>query len=70
MESLPHDLKEFLQAVKWYFTQSVNLEREKAAVSMSTSVKKGCFVSGDFFFCRYIFIIFAVRSFSLLSLRL
>ncbi|XP_044169297.1 uncharacterized protein LOC114964302 [Acropora millepora] len=39
MESLPHDLKEFLQAVRQYFTQSVNLEREKAAVSMSTFSK-------------------------------
>ncbi|XP_074608121.1 uncharacterized protein LOC141863835 [Acropora palmata] len=39
MESLPHDLKEFLQAVRRYFTQSVNLEREKAAVSMSTFSK-------------------------------
>ena len=39
IESLPAHLKQFLQAVKKYFTQSVNLEREKSAVSLSTFQK-------------------------------
>lgn len=66
MESLPHDLKEFLQAVRWYFTQSVNLEREKAAVSMSTFSKcqermlckwRFLFMSVHFYYCCSSFVL-------------
>ena len=71
-QSLPLDLKQFLQAVRTYFTQSVNLEREKAAVSMSTFSK-----CQERMLCKWIFLFYvgaflflAVRSFSRLLLWL
>ena len=39
MQSLPLHLQQFLLAVKQYFNQSISLEREKAAISMSTFSK-------------------------------
>ena len=55
-QSLPLDLKQFLQAVKTYFTQSVNLEREKAAVSMSTFSK-----CQERMLCKWIFLFMSVH---------
>ena len=55
-QSLPLDLKQFLQAVKTYFTQSVNLEREKAPVSMSTFSK-----CQERMLCKWIFLFMSVH---------
>ena len=36
LSKLPQDMRNFLAAVKTYFTQKVNLQRQKAALSQST----------------------------------
>ena len=56
MESLPLHLKEFLLAVKQYFNQSISLEREKAAISMSTFGK-----CHERMVCKWIFLFMSVH---------
>ena len=56
LSELPQEMRNFLAAVKTYFTQKVNLQRQKAALSQSTYdktqermlCKLSCYV---FFFC-------------------